>query len=289
MAGTNSSRQPPRTVAEGAGPAMILVEPQLADNIGAAARAMLNCGLTDLRLVRPRPGWPKGKPAAAAAGADMVLERARLYDSTPAAIADLHHVYAATARPRDMIKPIVTPRQAARHMRRWLARDEQAGVLFGPERAGLNNDDVVLAEALLMVPLNPVFASLNLAHAVLLVSYEWFQAGDDTPEEVSSAGRSRPATKAELVGLFEHLEAELDTCGFLHVAEKRPTMVRNIRNIFQRAGLTEQEVAALRGIITGLAGRKGIEGTRGSLGDVGDVTGGRNRPRKAQSRRRRVR
>mgnify|MGYP000415187233 CR=1 FL=1 len=210
MAGTDSSRQPPRTVAEGGGPAVILVEPQLADNIGAAARAMLNFGLTDLRLVRPRPGWPDDKAAAVGAGADMVLERARLYDSTSAAIADLRHVYAATARPRDMIKPVVTPRQAARHMRRWLARGEQAGVLFGPERAGLNNDDVVLAEALIMVPLSPAFASLNLAHAVLLVSYEWFQAGDGTPEVALGAGRSRPATKAELVGLFEHLEAELD-------------------------------------------------------------------------------
>jgi tRNA/rRNA methyltransferase len=183
------------------------VEPQLGENIGAAARAMLNCGLRDLRLVRPRDGWPSESAAAAASGADLVLERARLYESTAEAVADLQHVYAATARGRDMNMRVVTARRAAEDMRRFGRRAETSGVLFGPERSGLANDDVVLADALLIAALNPAFRSLNLAQAVLIVAYEWFVAEDRAPEEHVVKGGARPATKEELLNFFDHLES----------------------------------------------------------------------------------
>jgi tRNA/rRNA methyltransferase len=250
MAGTDRSLRD--AAARQGGPAIVLVEPQLGENIGAAARAMLNFDLTDLRLVRPRDGWPSAAATANAAGADEVLEAARLYDGAGEAIAGLNLVYAATARPRDMVKEVVTPAEAARRLREAVACGEACGVLFGRESIGLDNDTVALADAVLTVPSDPGFASLNLAMAVLLVAYEWFKASDATPEAALSA-RSRPATKGELAGLFEHLEAELDACGFLRVREKRPSMVRNLRNILQRARLTEQEVRTLRGVVTGLA------------------------------------
>jgi len=168
MAGTNHRRS-----AVTGGPAIILVEPQLGENIGTAARAMLNCGLDDLRLVRPRDGWPSEKAVAAASGADTVLENARLYPSVAAAISDLVHVFAATARDRGMVRREVTPRRAATEMRAWLGTGEACGVLIGPERTGLLNDDLALADTVLTVPLNPAFSSLNLAQAVLIVGYEW--------------------------------------------------------------------------------------------------------------------
>jgi tRNA/rRNA methyltransferase len=233
----------------GNGPAIVLVEPQLGENIGTAARAMLNCGLADLRLVRPRDGWPNRKAVAAASGADAVIESVRLFDSTAEAIADLNRVYATTARHRGQIKPLVTPRQAAAEMRAALGRGEKAGVLFGPERTGLHNDDIPLADTILQVPLNPAFSSLNLAQAVLLVGYEWFQAGSDAPPRRLVTNQTGPASKAELLNFFAHLEKELIECGFLRNAEKRPSMVRNIRNIFQRAEPTEQEIRTLHGIV----------------------------------------
>jgi len=191
MAGTNH-RRPAVT----GGPAIILVQPQLGENIGTAARAMLNCGLDDLRLVCPRDGWPSEKAIAAASGADIVLDRARLYLDVPAAIADLVHVFAATARDRGMVRREVTPRHAATEMRRWLGAGEPCGVLIGPERTGLVNDDVALADAVLTVPLNPAFSSLNLAQAVLIVGYEWFISGAEKSAEILRRGGSRPATKA---------------------------------------------------------------------------------------------
>jgi len=248
MAGTDRKR--PLTAG---GPAVILVDPQLGENIGAAARAMLNCGLSDLRLVRPRDGWPNPKAVANASGADTVLEAARLYDSAEAAVADLKRVYATTARHRGMIKRVVTPRRGAAEMRKALARGEGVGILFGPERTGLLNDDIALADAVVSVPLNPGFASLNLAQAVLLVGYEWFQAGDKAPASELVTNETRPATKAELLNFFAHLEARLDDCGFLRNVEKRPSMVRNIRNLFQRAALTHQEIRTLHGIIAELS------------------------------------
>ena len=257
MAGTDSSRTGAASVDETTAPAVILVDPQLGENIGMVARAMLNCGLGDLRLVRPRDGWPSDKAVAAAAGADVVVERARLFPTTADAVADLNRVYAATARARGMVKPVVTPRQAAAEMHELAAGGGRTGILLGPEAKGLKNDDVALADTIVMVPLNPAFMSLNLAMAALLVGYEWYQAADGTAPRTLAMNATRPASRDELIGLFEHLERELDACGFLHVSEKRPIMVRNLRNMLHRAELTEQEVRTLRGVIAGLvSGRR---------------------------------
>jgi tRNA/rRNA methyltransferase len=236
------------------GPAIILVEPQLGENIGTAARAMMNCGLADLRLVRPRDGWPSKKAVAAASGADAVLEKARLYDSVEVAIASLRHVYATTARDRYMVKRILTPRFAIEEMRGLMAAGEGSGILFGPERTGLLNEHIALAEAVISVPLNPAFSSLNLAQSVLILGYEWFNAVDSTPGNLLATGHSRPATKEQLIRFFEHLEEELDANSFMRNAEKRPSMVRNLRNLFQRANCTEQELRTLHGVVTSFAG-----------------------------------
>ena len=257
MAGTDHRRHP----ASG-GPAIILVEPQLGENIGTTARAMYNCGLTELRLVKPRDGWPSEKAIAAASGADIVLDNAKLFGRVEDAVADLRHVYATTARGRDMVKRILTPRAAASEMQRFVAAGEGCGVLFGKERSGLVNDHVALADTVLSVPLNPGFSSLNLAQAVLLVSYEWFTAGDATPAEALEVGLSRAATKEEYLRFFGHLEEELDRSGFMRTAEKRPGMVRNLRNLFQRAHCTEQELRTLHGVITAFVGprrRKSVD------------------------------
>ena len=249
MAGTDHRRQ-----AVTAGPAIILLEPQLGENIGTAARAMMNCALEDLRLVRPRDGWPSAKAVAAASGADAVLAKVRLYPDLPAAIADLVHVYAATARDRGMVRREVTPRHAAQEMRGRLAEGAPCGVMFGPERTGLLNDDVALADTVLRVPLNPGFSSLNLAQAVMIIGYEWFTSGAAAPPETLRRGGSRPATKAELLNFFEHLEEELVRNGFLRNRESRPSMVRNLRSLFQRAQCTEQELRTLHGVVTAFAG-----------------------------------
>ena len=249
MAGTDRSAG---SGGDGPQPVIILVEPQLGENIGMVARAMLNCGLTELRLVNPREPWPNAKAQAAASGADLVLAQARLFDGTEEAIADLAHVYATTARARDMVKPVLTPRRAGLELRAQAGRGERTGILFGKEAKGLHNDDVAYAQAIIAAPLNPAFSSLNLGMAVLLVAYEWLvaAAANATAEGETAIGKdTRPATGAELAGLFAHLEGELDACGFLRVAEKRPIMIRNLRNIFVRAGLTEQEVRTLRGVI----------------------------------------
>jgi tRNA/rRNA methyltransferase len=236
------------------GPAIVLVQPQLGENIGTAARAMFNCGLTDLRLVKPRDGWPSVKAASAASGADVVLDTARLYDTVEEAIAGLRHVYATTARDRYMVKRILTPREGAGEIRALTAKGEACGILFGPERTGLLNEHIALADTVLSVPLNPAFSSLNLAQAVLLVGYEWFTAGDATPPAQLVTGHSKPATKERLIRFFEHLEEELDRNGFMRNAEKRPSMVRNLRNLFQRAQCTEQELRTLHGVVTAFAG-----------------------------------
>lgn len=270
MAGTDRSKAAADPVAAANAPAIILVAPQLGENIGAAARAMLNCGLTELRLVAPRDGWPNEKALANASGAVEVIEGARLFDSTEAAIADLTRVYATTARPRDMVKVVETPRFAAAEIRARLGAGERVGILFGPERTGLVNDDIALADALIAVPLNPAFSSLNLGQAVLLVGYEWFQSADATPARQLVVNATRPAEKSELLNFFAHLERELDESGFLRNIDKRPSMVRNIRSLFDRAELTEQEIQTLHGIVKELStlraerrrkrGKKGGEG-----------------------------
>lgn len=217
---------------------------------------MLNCGLTDLRLVRPRDGWPNEKAWASASGADVVLDNVTLYGSTYEAVADLEVVYATTVRTRDMIQEFVTPRLAAEQLRVHYAAGHKTGVLFGPERSGLVNDDLTLAAKLITVPLNPSFASLNLAQAVLLIGYEWFQTGVVPPDRQLHTGQTRPATRAELVNLFEHLEGELDRTGFFTTEEKRPSMVRTLRNLFERMEMTEQEVRTFHGVLASLTGRR---------------------------------
>ena len=240
-------------------PTIIMVRPQLGENIGMAARAMLNCGLSSLRLVAPRDGWPNPKAQRAASGADIVLEQARVFDTVGEAVADLGRVVATTARNRELSQRIVTPRHAAGEMRGWIADGETVGVLFGPERTGLVNEDMVYADTALSIPLNPQFSSLNVAQAVLLVSYEWATAADVTPAERMSDHATRPATKDELQNLFAHLERALDQSGFLRNEAMRPSMVNNLRAFLQRAGMTEQEVRSFHGVIKYLAKHKHSE------------------------------
>ncbi len=230
----------------------------MGENIGAAARAMLNCGLTGLRLVAPREGWPNERARAMATGASRELvDRASVFETTAGAVADLHRVYATTARRRDLLKPAIGPRELAAGMRDCASRGLRTGVLFGPERAGLDNDDVALASHIVHIPLNPAYSSLNLAQAVLLVCHAWFEA--EAGRRAAAAGPKStppPATAAQLVNLFEHLEQELDDSGFLRVVEKRGIMVRNLRSILHRAELREHEVRALHGVVSSLAGRR---------------------------------
>lgn len=252
MVGSTYPRRPSKKGAEGEpGPAIILIEPQLGENIGMAARAMLNAGLSDLRLVKPRDGWPNEAAVKASAGAHAVVDGARIFSSTADAVSDLNYVLATTARPRDMVKETVTPKEGAAELRAHVVSGSNTGVLFGRESKGMSNDDIALADKILMVPLSPAFASLNLAQAVLLLSYEWYQAGlGEVSGDLFIHKDTRPATKKELTGLFGHLEDELDACGFLRVSAKRPSMVRNLRNLLQRAQLTEQEVRTLHGVVT---------------------------------------
>jgi tRNA/rRNA methyltransferase len=244
------------------GPAIVLVRPQLAVNIGMCARAMANFGLSDLRLVAPREGWPRtdpyGKEAyAAAAGAVHLLESVRVYESVREAIEDLSFVYAATARGRGQMKPVHTPEKAMQKTAALMALGERHGVLFGPERTGLDNDEVALADAILTFPVNPAYASLNLAQAVLLTGYEWFRAalGDAIPFDVSE--RSPPATREMTLAFFDFLESELDKRQFFRPATKKPIMSRNLRNMFHRMSLTEQDVRTLWGVVVRL-----VEGPR---------------------------
>lgn len=236
-------------------PAIILVEPQLGDNIGATARAMLNCGLMDLRLVAPRDGWPNPRARAMASGADEVLEAARVFETVTDAVADLQKIYATTARHRDMVKPEVTPKHLAAEMRQASVDGVRCGVLFGRERIGLTNDEVVLCDAIVHVPLNPSFSSLNLGQAVLLIAYEWFQAGDATPPRQRVDAGQEPVTAEKLQSFFGRLEAELDAKGFFYPPEKTPATRRTLRNIFQRNHLTDREVQILHGIVSSLLGK----------------------------------
>jgi len=234
-------------------PAVILVRPQLGENIGMAARAMLNFGLTDLRLVAPRDGWPNPEAGPASAGADAVLADARVYDGIQDAIADCRYVYATTLRPRGVWKPVVTPAQAAAEMR---SRDYRQGILFGPERSGLTTDDVAIAHAILTVPTNPAFGSLNLSQAVLLAAYEWSKAADATPAVVESFGP--PASHASLEGLIDHVDGALEAAGYYNVPSRVASSKRTLRNLLTRPGYNEQEVRTLRGIVHALVvGRRG--------------------------------
>ncbi len=233
----------------GTPPAIILVEPQLAENIGTAARAMLNCGLTDLRLVNPRDPFPSERATAASVGALDIMPPVKIFDSTQAAVADLNMVYATTARERKMVKPVLTARAVGIASVEAGRAGRKVGLLFGRERTGLEKDDIALADAVVTVPLNPDFTSLNLAQAVLLLGYEWYQAGDSTAPRVLEMHGSIPATKDQLYAFFAHFERALDECGFLRNPEARPNMIRNMRNMWGRAELTEQEIRTLHGVV----------------------------------------
>ncbi len=245
------------------GPAVILVRPQLAVNIGMCARAMANFGLEDLRLVNPRQGWPRNDEYrdvaySAAAGATDVLETARVFSSVAAAIADLNAVYAATARERGQMKAVLTP-SAAMAATVAASSSEKRGILFGPERTGLDNDEVAIADAIITFPSNPAYASLNLAQAVLICGYEWFKAahGDRPPPSTIPRAVSPPAQREMLLAFFDFLEERLEESGFFRPVTKKPGMRRNLRNIFHRMEPTQQDVRTLWGAVVRL-----VEGPR---------------------------
>lgn len=244
-------------------PAIILVEPQLSSNMGMVARAMANFALPELRLVRPKESHLGERARAAAAGADEILESALVFESLETAIADLHVIHATTARQRDLVIHIRTPEQVAEIIQVDLEKGLKTGVLFGRENSGLTNDEIALSDGIIVIPVNPEFASLNLSQAVMVFAYEWLkQSGraalgrrtefDGPMQEGFHLRESQRATKEDLFHLFQHLESELDSRGFLRPPEKRPIMVRNIRRIFQRIGATEQEIRTLRGIVAAL-------------------------------------
>ncbi len=227
-------------------PIIILIEPQLGENIGACARAMLNCGVTELRLVNPRDGWPSEKALASSAGADRVINEAQLFSTTQAAIADCDLVYATGARLRHLNLPIDTGEEAAPR----LVAAARPAILFGPERTGLHNDDVALASRFLTIPLNPGFTSLNIAQAVLLVSYLWHRENGLPPVDHSRRTSStQPATQEQVEGLMVHLETELEQAHFFTSPTKKPSMLLNLRAAFSRMEMTEQDVLTFRGII----------------------------------------
>lgn len=231
-------------------PAFILVAPQMGENIGAAARVMANFGFSDLRLVAPRDGWPNPAAETMSAGALPDVVRASVFETVEAAIADCGLVIATTARPRGMEKPVIGAVAAADRIR---ATPGRAAILFGAERAGLPNEAVTLADAILSYPVNPAFASLNLAQAVALAAHALAEAGSAGAPEGFGPGVDAPASREDLIGMMEHFEAELDRAEFFHPEVKRPVMVQNLRNAFTRAGWTEQEVRTFRGAIKALA------------------------------------
>lgn len=250
MSGTDSSRAPDWSPD---GPITILVGPQMGENIGAAARAMWNFGLRGLRVVNPRDGWPNPRAVANASGAGSLLDEARLFATTPEAVADLHRVYATTARPRGYTKEVLTPEAAMVEARDLIAGGARVGFLYGPERTGLETPDIVLAQAIVSVPVNPAFASLNLGQCVLLLSAAWRRAVDTTPARVLHTPGVDLAVAEDVTRMLAHLEAELDAVEFFRPPEKRAAMLENLRNIFRRAPLTDQDVRTLRGVIRALA------------------------------------
>ncbi len=254
--------------AAGMTPSVILMEPQLPDNIGMVARACGNFGLDDLRLVNPRDGWPNEKARIAASGANYIIDDAAAYDSLADAMGDLNWVCATTARQRDLRKPVMTPEEAVAEMRARIGRGERCGILFGRERNGLETHEVADCDAVVMIPVNSSFASLNLAQSVLVLGYEWLRGSASatlgrvtTYEQPLEAGvylgEHLPASKDEMTGLFGHLEAELERLGYFSSPQKRPSVVNNLKTMFLRAGLTQQEVRTLRGIVATLAEGKG--------------------------------
>jgi tRNA/rRNA methyltransferase len=232
-------------------PAVILVRPQMGENIGAAARAMLNFGLTAMRVVAPRDGWPNPKAVAMASGAARLLDRAGRFDSLPEALRDCHYVFATTARPRELTKPVLTPEAAMAEARALAAAGKQVGLIFGPERTGLENEDLARADAIITVPVNPEFPSLNLAQCVLLLAYEWRR------QELAPAAQPAPdyATGLEVEKFGDHIEAVLDEAGFFFPPAKAPSMKLNVRNMWGRLPLTRADVQTLHGMLRQIARR----------------------------------
>lgn len=250
MSGTDSSRE---AVTDAHAPVFVLVRPQLGENIGAACRGMWNFGLDRLRLVAPRDGWPNSRAVATSSGASHVVDRATVHDDLGGATADLEYVYATTARPRELTKTIFTPAAAMADALRRIREGQKVGVLFGPERTGLETVDVARAQAIVAVPANPAFASLNLAQCVLLTAYEWRRQATETPGEVLSNVREGLAKREAVDRVLDRLETELEGANFFFPPEKGPNMRLNIRNLFSRAPLTDQDVRTLHGVIRALA------------------------------------
>src|ERR1700722_17894748 len=256
MPGSGTDKTKPWT--DVAGPIIVLVEPQLGQNIGTAARAMANFGLSRLRLVKPRDGWPDIQAVRAASGADAVLDGAQLFDTLEAAVADCQFVLATTARQHDQAKPVMGPQEAAREIAPRVAAGETVAVVFGRERWGLENDEVGLADRIVTFPVNPAFASLNLAQAVLVIAYEHFKLATGGALPFTTTQRSSPAGKQQVFAFFADLESELEKVEFFRPPEKRATMTINLRNIFTRMQPTSQDVQTLHGVIMAIAeGRKG--------------------------------
>jgi tRNA/rRNA methyltransferase len=235
------------TIAAKNAPAIVLVRPQLGENIGKAARAMLNFGLTDLRLVSPRDGWPNPDAGPAASGADIVLEKAQVFNTIADAIADCAHVYATTVRKRGVTKPVVTPTEAASAIH---ADHGRSALLFGPERSGLESDDVAIARTIITVPINPEFGSLNLAQAVILCAYEWSKGVDLAQPPMTEIDPSAP--QSELDGMIDQLDAMLDKAGYFFPHDRIPTIKRTLRTLLTKPGWNAQEIRTLRGVLTTL-------------------------------------
>ncbi len=251
MAGTDKTQK----INYAPSPAIILCEPQLGENIGTAARAMANFGLWDLRLVNPREGWPSDKARSAAAKADHVIDKVQVFATIEEAVADLSLIYATTARKRDMFKQVIGPDEAAGLLSSHISSGAKAGLLFGRERWGLNNKEVALCDAIVTLPVEPAFASLNIAQAVLVLAYEFKRASEEGKKLPFDEIAGQAASKGETIGMFTHLENALDNAGFFTVKEKRPSMVTNIRNMLNRAKFNAQEVRTFRGVIAALERR----------------------------------
>jgi tRNA/rRNA methyltransferase len=236
-------------------PAFILVRPQMGENIGAAARAMLNFGLERMRIVGPRDGWPNPKAVALASGAGRVLDHAGVFADVQGAIADCDFVFATTARGRELTKPVYSPEAAMEHARGLIAAGKKVGVLFGPERAGLENEDVVLANAIVTVPVNPEFASLNLAQCVLLMGYEWRRQTELVAAVVEEMARTEFASALEVEKLGDHFEERLTAAGFFYPEAKAAGMRASLRNMWSRLGLTRAEVQTFHGMLRQIAYR----------------------------------
>lgn len=237
-------------------PVIILDRPQLAENIGSVARVMANFGLSDLRLVNPKHGWPQERAWALASGAEWPLNGAQVFETVSEAIADLQGVFATTARPRELQLPILTPRAAADDLYTAVESGQRVGLLFGGERAGLETADIALCQAVVTIPIDPRFRSLNLAQAVAINAYEWRTRVLDAPPTVFRE-LSPPADGAAMLGLYEHFERELDAAGFFHPPDKRPSMVQNLRSALAKARMSEQEVRTFRGVVTALSRGRG--------------------------------